>query len=79
MKKRGWGGAAFLAGNAWRNFYKTRQWRGIHAFLLDQHLESLSHAFGMNERLELQPSFRAFRLGLAFIVEVGKFVSLPER
>jgi hypothetical protein len=33
----------------------------------------------MDQRLQLQPRFRALGLGLSFVVEVGKFVSLPQR
>src|SRR5258708_6899576 len=58
---------------------ETCQWRGHHTFLLDKDLESLTHTFVMDQRLQLQPRFRALRLTLSFIVEVGKFISLPQR
>src|SRR6266478_1535875 len=65
--------------NSWRYFAKTRQLRSIYALSLNQHLKSLPHSFRVDQRLELQPRFRPPRLGLAFIVEVCKFVSLAER
>src|SRR5713226_1523731 len=58
--------------------YETCQWRGRHTFSLDKDLESLAHPFRVDQRLELQPCFRAFRLRLALIIEVRKFISLPE-
>src|SRR6266436_9007758 len=50
--------------NSRRYFRKARQLRSVYALLLDEHLESLSHPFRVNQRLELQPRFGALRLGL---------------
>src|SRR5438105_15689590 len=59
--------------------HQTGQLRGADPLSLHQHLEPFPHPFGMDQRLELQPRFRALRLGLSVIVEVGKFISLAER
>src|SRR5258705_11694354 len=58
---------------------QTSQWRRRNVFSLHQDLKPLSHPFGVDQRLELQSGFRALRFGLPFIVEVGKFISLPQR
>ena len=58
---------------------KACQWPGYITFSLDKDLESLPHAFRVDQRFELQPRFRAVRLGLTLIVEVRKFISLAER
>src|SRR6267143_2664902 len=58
---------------------KACQWPGYTTFSLDKDLESLPHPFRVDQRLKLQARFRAVRLGLSLIVEVRKFISLPER
>src|SRR5882762_6423435 len=55
------------------------QWRVRHPFSLDQDLEPLAHALGMDERLELQACANTFRLALPLIVKVCEFIALPER
>ncbi len=52
---------------------------GYITFSLDKDLESFPHAFGVDQRLELQPRFRALRLALSFIVQVREFILLPQR
>src|SRR6267143_3459426 len=64
---------------ALRHSSQTCQRRTNHAFSLDKNLESLSHPFGMDQRLELQARAHAVRLGLSLLVQVRKFISLPER
>ena len=58
---------------------KARQTPRYITFSLDKGLESLAHAFGVDQRLELKARFRAVRLGLFLIVEVRKFIPLAER
>jgi hypothetical protein len=60
-------------------FPKPRQSPGYVTFSLDKDPESLAHAFWVDQRLELEPRFRAVCLGLSFIVEVRKFIPLRER
>src|SRR5260370_11962270 len=52
---------------------------GYITFSLDKDLESLAHAFRVDQRLELQPRFRTLRVTLAFIVQVREFILLPQR
>src|SRR5258708_39049573 len=59
--------------------YETSQLRSTYALSLEQDLESFAHSFGVDQRLKLQPRFRALGLGLPLIVKVRKFISLPER
>src|SRR5260370_27987971 len=47
---------------------------GYITFSLDKDLESLAHAFRVDQRLELQPRFRTLRLTLSFIVPVHAFI-----
>src|SRR6266403_4501087 len=61
------------------NSPKGCQWPGYTTFSLDKDLESLAHPFRVDQRLKLQPRLRALRLGLSLIVDVRKFISLPER
>ena len=50
---------------------------GGDGFLLDEDLEAFAHAFGVDERFELQARADAAGFIHAVIVEVGELVSLP--
>src|SRR5260370_17262176 len=62
-----------------RNPRQSCEPRPRNSLLLDEHLEPFPHAFGMDQCLELQPRFRALGLALSFVIEIGKFISLPQR
>src|SRR5437588_1202404 len=45
---------------------------------LQQRLEPLAHAFGMDKCLQLQPGANLLRFALPRVVQVGKFVAFPQ-
>jgi hypothetical protein len=56
---------------------KACQSPGYLTFSLDKDLEALTHPFGVDQCLELQPRPGAFAFSLPLIVEVREFIPLP--
>src|SRR5208283_5635549 len=56
---------------------KSGEFGGGDGFLLEEDLEAFAHAFGEDERFELQAGADAVGFIHAVVVEVGELVSLP--